>query len=253
MRLKYKILAGFLILASMLVVAGLWSIHALSSVGISVQALLDDNYHSIRAADAMQKALEREDSGVLLLMMGKWEEGREILASADAQFHEGFERAEGNLTIPGEGEHIQDIAARYAVYESLWERPIVDTDREGDLEWYFTEVHSAFLDVKNAVEELKRLNEASLYDTASEVKSRAGRAVVPGTVATISALVFSVLFTYLVNRYVVLPIVRITRAAEDCARYRRPFQVEVETRDEIEELAAAVSKACNPATDSGEG
>ena len=72
MRLRLKILSGFLILAFMLSIAGIWSIYELQSIGTSVQQLLEDNYKSIDASKIMLEALEREDSGILLLLSGKW-------------------------------------------------------------------------------------------------------------------------------------------------------------------------------------
>ena len=78
MKIRTKILLGFLILAVMLAVAGAYSIYELTTIGTSVQKLLDDNYKSINAAKMMIEALEREDSGVLLLLSGKWKQGREI-------------------------------------------------------------------------------------------------------------------------------------------------------------------------------
>jgi len=40
MRLRFKILSGFLILALMLSIAGIWSIYELKSMSSSVQGLL---------------------------------------------------------------------------------------------------------------------------------------------------------------------------------------------------------------------
>jgi hypothetical protein len=106
MSLRFKILSGFLILALMLAIAGIWSIYELNSIGTSVQELLDDNYRSIKAAEMMTEALERQDSGILLLLLGKWEEGRRILDSADNLFEKGYQIAENNLTIPGERDFV---------------------------------------------------------------------------------------------------------------------------------------------------
>jgi hypothetical protein len=251
MKLRGKILSGFLLLALMLLVAGAWSIYQLRSIGASVQRLLDDNYRSINAAEAMVETLEREDSAVLLLMLGRWEEGRDLLSSADGAFEETFAVASGNVTVPGEREHVDRIRASYDRYQALWERPIVDTGREGNLPWYFAEVHSAFLDAKDDVDALKRINEESLYATASNLKDRAGRAVLPGVVATISALIFSFLFAYLTNRFMVSPIVRITRGVEGFVSGGRPFDVDVETGDEIESLAESVRKVCSREGGSG--
>ena len=90
MGLRLKILSGFLILTMMLAVAGVWSIYELTTVGTSVQRLLDDNYKSINAGKMMIEALEREDSAVLLLLSGKWNQGRSIIESADEVFQRGF-------------------------------------------------------------------------------------------------------------------------------------------------------------------
>lgn len=77
---------GFLILALMLAVAGAVSIYELKTVGALVQALLDDNYRSITTAKKMTEALERQDSGILLLLSGKWKQGRETITTADNNF-----------------------------------------------------------------------------------------------------------------------------------------------------------------------
>ena len=242
MKLKGKILSGFFILAAMLFIAGVWSIYQLRSIGISVQQLLDDNYRSINAADVMIEALEREDSGVLLLLMGKEEEGGKIIKEADSAFEKGFQTAKNNLTIPGEGDFVERIEKKYQIYKKEWSTPISRTKQEGDLNWYFTGIYQTFLEVKTSVNELKALNEKVLYETASDLKNRANRAVMPGTVAIISALVFSLIFSYLVNHFMVKPIIKITKGIQGVIKSKAPFNIEVETKDEINDLASAIEK-----------
>lgn len=109
MKLRLKILFGFLILVVMLAAAAAWSIYELKSIGFSVNDLMEDNYKSIDASKTMIEALEREDSGVLLLILGKWEEGRNIIDDADKQFQKAFNIASNNLTIEGESDYIDKI------------------------------------------------------------------------------------------------------------------------------------------------
>lgn len=244
MGLRLKILSGFLILTMMLFIAGVWSIYELSSIGASVQKLLDDNYTSINAANRLIEALEREDSAVLLLLSGKWEQGRAIIASADSLFSEGFQSATIKRTIPGEEAHLDSIKSTYQIYKKLWERPIVGTKREGDLDWYFKRVHSAFLDVKAAVNRLMTLNEQTIYQTASDLQRRANRAIMPGIVAIVSALVFTMVFNYFVNYYAVSPIVKITNGVKNFVDHKLPFDVDIETKDEFSDLASAIRTLC---------
>jgi methyl-accepting chemotaxis protein len=238
-------MSGFLILALMLAIAGIWSIYELHSIGTSVQDLLDENYKSIIAAEKMVEALERQDSGILLLLLGKWEEGQRIINSGDDLFQKNYRIGENNVTVPGEGALIEKIKQEYLIYKTHWGKPIIGTEKQGNLDWYFKNLHSEFLDVKSAVNELKELNEATLYRTASDLKNRANRAVMPGTVAVISALIFSLLFTYFVNLYMVNPIRRMIRGIEDFIKRGKDFDVHIETNDEISHLSLAIRSLCS--------
>jgi HAMP domain-containing protein len=240
MGLRMKILCGFSILTIMLFVAGIWSIYELTGVGTSVQRLLDENYKSINAAKVMVEALERQDSGILILLLGDWEEGRSILESGDSLFQKGFDTAKANVTIPGESAYVEAIESTYKIFKDLWVKPVVGTKHEGDLNWYLKEVHKAFMDAKAAVTRLMELNDETMYQTASELKARTHRAVMPGVVAILSALVFTLLFNYFTNYYVISPIIRLTAAVRRFLQTREPVDVKIETRDEIFDLAISI-------------
>ncbi|MFH1566859.1 MAG: hypothetical protein ABIL09_02595 [Gemmatimonadota bacterium] len=248
MRLRPKILSGFIILALMLLVAGAWSVHELNQVGSSVQSLLEDNYRSIEAAKTMMEAVERQDSAVLLLMHGRWDEGRGILTAADSLFSAKLAFADGNITVAGERECLDSLRLHYAAYRQLWQRPIVDTAREGNLRWYFEVVHDAFSRTKADIVRLMGLNDASMYGAATELEARAHRAVMPGIIAIVAALVFTALFNFFINYYVIGPIVRITRAARAARDRRAPIAVTIDSDDELRDLAAAVADLHNLTT-----
>ena len=242
MGLRIKILAGFLILTMMLAVAGIWSIYELTTVGTSVQRLLDDNYKSINAGKMMIEALEREDSSVLLLLSGKWKQGRSIIESADSQFQEGFTIAQNNVTIPGEPAYVEEIEARYKGYKDLWVKPIVDTSKQGNLDWYFQDLHQAFQNVKGSVEKLVALNDQTMYQTASDLKNRAHRAIMPGIVAILAALVFTIIFNFLINYYVVSPIISTTKGIQRFMETGELPAIQVETEDELFHLVSSIQR-----------
>ncbi len=245
MGIRLKIFSGFIFLSLMLLIAGFWSIFELNAIGSSVHKILNENYQSIHAAKVMQEALEREDSAILLLLLGKWEEGRDILITADSLFNQQLKFTLTNITISGEQAHLESIKSKYAAYKSLWERPIVDTDKEGNVNWYFKEVHSAFLSVKESINELINLNDRTMYETATKLKNRSKRAIVPGIVAILSSLIFTFIFSYLINYYIVSPIIRITKRIDKFKERRTPFDVKIETKDEIFKLAESIEHLCS--------
>jgi NtrC-family two-component system sensor histidine kinase KinB len=244
MGIRFKILLGFVTLAIMLFIAGIWSIYELNSIGTSIPRMLDENYQSIHAAKKMTEALEREDSAILLLLLGKWDEGRSILASADSLFSTNYRLAYENITIPGEQTHLDTIKLRYQNYKNLWQQPIVGTQKEGSIEWYFASIHTSFLSVKTSVEDLIDLNANTMYQVASNLERRSSRAIMPGIVAVISALVFTLIFNFLVNYFFVGPIIKITDRIRKFKENKTPFDVSIETRDELYYLSNEISDLC---------
>lgn len=244
MVLRIKILSGFFILALMLSIAGIWSIKELRSTGTSVQNILEENYKSINSAKIMLEALEREDSAILLLMLGKWEEGRRIISSGDSLFKSGYYIASNNITIENEKSFIEEISKNYQLYKQTWERPIVDTDKEGNITWYFDQPYKRFQSVKESVNKLMNLNDQTMFDTASELLNRTNRAVMPGIVAIISAIIFSLIFTYFINYFMISPIAKITKSITSFVNEGKNYNVEIESKDEISKLSDSIRTLC---------
>jgi hypothetical protein len=122
----------------------------------------------------------------------------------------------------------------------MWRYPIVGTSHEGNINWYFDEMHQKFNGIKTLVSSLMYLNQESMYKAASVMRSKAERAITPGIVAVVSGLVFSLLFNYFIDLYMVKPIVRITKALKTAKNSWDISKINVETNDEIKELAEAI-------------
>lgn len=240
MGIRAKILSGFLILATMLLVAGVWSIYELRNIGMSVQKLLQDNYKSIDAAKLMIEALEREDSGILLVLSGKRNEGISIIEAADNSFTKAYEIARNNITIPGEKGYVGAIETAYDDYETLLRQSTAGTAHAGDLNWYFQEVHASFMKTRLAVESLMTLNDQEMYHTASNVESRAYRATMPGVIAIVSAFVFAIIFSYLINLFIVNPVIKLTEGIQNYLDSGKPVEIKIETKDELSMLVSSV-------------
>ena len=241
MKLRMKIMSGFLILAVMLAVAGIFSIYELTSIRSSVQSLLDDNYKSIVAARKMIEALEREDSGLLLLISGERQEGQQMIEKSDRAFQSALDTAKNNLTIPNEIDFVEKIDLKYKSYKTAWTNAVVGAPGDYDMRWYFEHAHTAFQSSKTAVDDLMALNDATMYGTASNLKNRMRRIIMPGIVAIVSALVFALIFNFFINHYFVNPLISITKEVQKILKTGKPSNIEIETNDELRDLASAVN------------
>lgn len=239
--LKLKIFASFMLLIAMLAIAGAISILEFRWLSNSVHGLIEDNYKSIEASKKMVDALEREDSGILLLMLGEWEEGRDILESADRSFQAAFKVAKNNLTEDDEGKYIKNIEESYRIYKLSWQRPIVDTDKQGNISWYKDDIHKKFADTKSAVNELMSLNQSSMYNEVSKLKEKSKRAIMPGIVSIIAALVFSIILNFFITKYFVNPISELADAVNNYRDGDKSLRVDISSNDEIKKLENAIN------------
>jgi HAMP domain-containing protein len=235
-KLKFKILAGFGLLIGMLILAGTVSILEFARLSRSVNSLLEDNYKTIKASKSMLEALEREDSGILLLILGQREVGQNILRSSDSLFDAAFNIARDNVTEPHEDEYIGEVSHDYSLFKSDWEHLLVDVKKEASMGWYNDTIHRDFLEVKNAVNELMTLNQNGMYNMASQLKEKSHRALMPGIVSIIAAVVFSLLLNFFISRYFVSPIIQLVEALQNHNIASRSLNVNIISKDEIKML-----------------
>lgn len=242
MKIRLKILSGFLVIVAMLTIAGGFGIYEFRKLSQSVESLLADNYASIEACNNMLEGLEREDSGVLLFMMGQQEMGKALILGGDSIFVASLQAARNNITESNEEAFIQEIVEKYAAYKKLWEFQITITEETFSKDWYFQDVHHSFNDVKNSVKGLMMINHTSMYNEAFMLREKAQRAVMPGFVAVVAALVFAFLFNFFINHFFVSPIVRLIRAINQYHPAGKELDAKIETKDEIKSLEEAVRK-----------
>jgi methyl-accepting chemotaxis protein len=64
----------------------------------------------------------------------------------------------------------------------------------------------------------------------------------PGIIAMVSAFIFAIVFSFLVNVFIIGPIVKLTSGIQDYLDSGRRLNVRVETDDEISKLISSVER-----------
>ncbi len=239
-RIKSKILSGFVIVICMLAAAGGVSIYEFVRISNLVQALIKDNYKTIQAGKSMLEALERKDSGVLLLLLGQFNQGTEVLKSADTTFRDALTIAANNVTEVGEKELIEQIRKSYQNYHASIDRAD-DMDSVNNLQWYQDVVHKNFLSIKNLVHTLINLNQDAMFHEATQLEQQSKRALMPGIIAISASLIFLLLLNFFISKYFVQPILRLTRVIRKYLENPQGILIaDIESEDELRELGNAV-------------
>jgi len=241
MHLRYKILSGFIILALMLTIAGLWSIYHFQFIGNRVNKMMNREYKSINSSISMLNALEREDSAILLSLLGNLHESSSILQAADSTFIVGLNQAKKSISEKSDNNLILEIEDNYNIYKNEWHNLANSEPPKDLLEWYFINAHSKFLNVQNSVEKFLIDSENELYSIASNLKDLANRATMPGIIAIIATLAFTIMFSYFVHLYFISPIIKIITAVKQYKKSGTAINVKVFSKDEMAELAEGVN------------
>lgn len=241
MKIRLKILSGFVILSLMLLIAGLISINEVTRIGKSVQILVDENFKSIDAANNMIEALEVSNSGIILQEIGQTAQSYSIITKADSNFRQALQQSKKSVYYKEEKVFIDSIEIQYnRLLEKWFKNPT--SNKKLSVEQVITRLNVDLSTIKTSIRSIQSINQQALFKTASTIEGKARRAAMPGIVAVISAVLFTLIFNFFINYYFITPILRITKGVENTLKYDTKFTVEVETNDELGDLKNAIQK-----------
>ena len=200
MTLKKKILIGYGVAFALMGLVVAWAITNLVSLGKATDAILSENYRSILAAENMVDALERQDSGVLLMFLGDAEKGITKFRENEATFLEWLVRAKDNITIQGEAELVQSIEADYSSYRKHFSS-LTDLRKAGgatlEPAHYQETVYPLFAKVREVCIGLRNLNEETMYAASVRAGGVARRAIWSTALVAAAALFVALMFSLL--------------------------------------------------------
>lgn len=238
MSLKRKILVGYGIAFALMAVVVVWAVANLVSLGRASDAILRENYRSILAAENMINALERQDSGVLLILLGSRDEGMTQFRTNEAAFLEWLGRAKDNITIDGEAELVESIESSYGDYRAITAEVSPTAGlQSASIHVYEESVRNVFLRVREHCIELRTLNEKTMYAASLRARRVAERAIWSTAAVAGSALVLALVFSLFMADRIVRPLRSFMQAARRISEGDYEVTVPVDTGDELGHLA----------------
>ncbi|MFO7915400.1 MAG: ATP-binding protein [Candidatus Krumholzibacteriales bacterium] len=248
MTLKRKILIGYGVAFTLMGLVIAWAVVNLVSLGKATDAILSENYRSILAAENMVDALERQDSGILLIFLGEREEGAAQFNRYETIFIEWLARAKDNITIQGEAELIRSMEEGYAEYRRQYSdlTDVLARDETALRPGYYREkIHPVFTRVRETCLDLRNLNEKTMYTASINAGNVAERAIWSTSLVAASALIVALAFSIILAERIVRPIRSFMEASRKISEGDYSVQVPVETGDELGRLANEFNQMAN--------
>ncbi|MEZ4529303.1 MAG: ATP-binding protein [Desulfobacterales bacterium] len=242
MTLKKKILTGYGVAFALMGLVVVWAVMNLVSLGRAGDAILRENYRSILAAENMVNALERQDSGILLLFLGDAGTGIAQFRENEAVFLEWMARARDNITIEGEAKLVQSIEKDYATFRHQFSAltDVRDTEKQPlplSISTYRQRIHPLFVSVRKTCAGLRHLNEETMYAASVRAGRVAQRAIWSTVLVALSALAVALIFSLLLAERIVQPLRGLMEASRKISAGDYAVQIPVQTGDELGLLA----------------
>ena len=235
MKLRTKLLVGYLGFVLALGVLGAWSAQTLRTMSSVASRLIADNYDSVVAAETMKESLERLDSAALFEIIGQHDRAIRQAAEHRARFNAAFEKARGNITEIGETDVVAAIGrGRDDYIERLDQFLRAAGDRSAD---YFRELEPRFGAVKDDCDRLLRLNQEAMRRKAEQASQTAQRWFFYTLALTAALVIIGVAGALRLSNTILAPVRELTAAITSVAAGDLDAVVHVKSGDEIGRLA----------------
>jgi two-component system, NtrC family, sensor histidine kinase KinB len=238
--LRQKISLGFGGLLLIILIIGGQSIVQFRELGQSIDVILRENYRSVAACQEMKEAIERMDSGILFVLLGHDGEGRKLIRANEERFGKALQAELNNITLPGEGEKaaaLQGLFTRYREALHGVMRPGVS--REARLDLLFREVQPLFEQTKTTADDILRMNQDNMNEANERARKQAASLQQGMYLLLLFGFLVAVVFMFFTRRWILMPINRLIRSAEEIRGGNLDLVVSVDSRDEIGRLSEA--------------
>jgi NtrC-family two-component system sensor histidine kinase KinB len=237
--LRTKILLGYGLALLLVGAVMVWAVLNLRVLGRASDAILSENYKSILAAENMIEAIERQDSALLLHLLGYREEAARQFTAYESRFLPWLGRARDNITIAGEEQIVAAIEGGYREYlqQYLELARLYREDPARAVEYYHTTVLTIFSRVRGSATRLREINQDTMFAASARAGRIASRAAVSMTGAGGVALILGLVFSLGLSSLIVRPVRRMSEATRQIAEGSYDVQVDTTSQDELGRLA----------------
>ncbi len=230
------ILSGCILLAAT-VGCGAWSVVNFARLGAAVDNTLGETQETLKLADDLAKALEREDDALLLSLSGFGQRATEDLRAQRGHFSEAYARLQRRMDTEEEKEAFAALRTHADAYRGDGDALLAAIGKPGADRAYHERVNPA---LRKAVADCVRIRDlkfATWQRAGIEARSVAARSSLVVTVIAVAALLLSAGVVTFLSYSVLRPIRELDRAVEAIRRDKLDCRVKVSSTDEFGRLA----------------
>jgi NtrC-family two-component system sensor histidine kinase KinB len=238
--LRKKIFIGYGITLALMIVVLIWALVNLLDLGKASDAILEENYRSILAAENMVYAIERQDSAILLLFLGYENQAWKQFRDNEGEFFLWLSRAKDNITVEGEERTVKAIQDGYNNYlNHISElKPVYKSHVQKTATFYHETILPSFNSVRTACIHLREINQETMFKASERARHVAKRAIWSMIVIGGAAIIIGLGFSIILSNLLVRPVRQMKEATQKISEGNYDIDFSVSSSDELGGLAA---------------
>jgi hypothetical protein len=206
----------------------------------TVSGMLTDNIESMDIAELLLDESEAQTWNIFHRMTNNGAGNKAETNFNGAELERLIDLASQNITVDNEELVIEKMKHNYETFKTsaLTLDSIFTTQKNIDeRDMYFNTVYKpSFKAFNNSIRELRTVNQNAMSQNSHKLESSFYRMTMPLIIAIVVGLCLIILFNYFINIYFITPILNIIKGIKNYFEQKTPYDVKIETKDEINEL-----------------
>ncbi|HEX3315130.1 MAG TPA: ATP-binding protein [Gemmataceae bacterium] len=243
--LRFRLLLTLLPIWALVAGVGTAGLLLLLQLGGRIGVILHENYDSVLYMERLHEALERIDSSFQFALAGRLEKARRQYDAQWPIYEEYLAKEQGNITLRGEKERVDRLAALTREYRKHGDAFYGLDDPKARSAAYFGDepgdggLLRVFESIKATASEVMRLNQDNMEHASADAKSTATRSVWWFGGGLLLAAALAALLGWQALRTLLEPIRGLRRAAQGIAAGNLDQVLPAASGDELGELSQA--------------
>lgn len=238
--LRIRTHLALLPLLALMTILGVAAVILLHRLGRSIDAILRENYDSVRYMERLKESLERIDSSYTFALAGQEQKARDQYEAQWNTYERYLELERHNITVPGEQELADKLSALTEHYKkrgnAFYDRPAQDPARHED---YFGPggLLATFKEIKDTADEILRINQDNMEQASRDAHVVFQESVIGLIAGLVLAAILGGFFAWRAVEKTLEPIRAVIRSAQGIRAGNLDQVVPVLSDDELGDLA----------------
>jgi len=243
MTLNRRLLLGIAPVLLIFLAVGIYAIFLFTKLGGAIDVILRENYQSVVASQNMKEATDKMDTGLVLMLGGEEERGKELFQQYAPVFEKNSDIEAHNITLPGEGDLETKIQELHAMYmnEATKFTALAPSD-PARRELYFNQLLPTSTNVEGTANHILEINQQNMVEANNTAREQSHDASRYMLMTLLTGFVVAVGAAYALARSIIQPIQNLTESAQQLGEGNLDQHVPVQSHDEMGMLAEAFNK-----------